>query len=341
MNPGQSNASATQPTVPAGVASPSLSPIATRAVICPETASGSKTLAVNPCCAGVCPTHTPLPTPTPSPYGNTVGYSYRSIESATSSSYDIILRPGQTGTISFQCRLIDIYTGAYAACDGGTTDQWVIDSAFGGGITEAFNPSSTVGTQYTALTITPSLATQPGVFTTSIQADITATDQQVSQPNSAILTLTLDVVQPSPTSAPTPFNSAIAYQSQLAFNAQESTAAGPACTTGEYTQPGSCACAWEVNRILNRAGVSSIGSNPDYVPSMETALIANRGTLVSLAAALPGDLDIENSQSHIGICMTVMCTLVYSNSTKHSEYIDPTGPDIFESLPPRIYRVEN
>jgi len=57
--------------------------------------------------------------------------------------------------------------------------------------------------------------------------------------------------------------------------------------------------------------------------------------------AIPGDLDIQGDQGHIGICMANQCTSVYSNSSSHSKYMDNTGPDIFINEPPRIYRVEN
>ncbi len=220
--------------------------------------------------------------------------------------------------------------------------QLYIDSPFGAGITEAFNPPVIWGIQESALTITPSLATNPGTYTTVIHGQITQSDITVANPVTPQVTFTLKVAKPTPTALPKgPFNDAIAAASNAAFNISESTSAGPACAYGTYTQPGSCACAWEVNRILNRAGVATIGASPDYVPSVESALIASRGALVPLASALPGDLDVVNSQSHIGICMTAGCTVVYSNSTQYSQYRDRTGPNIFESVPGRIYRVEN
>lgn len=299
---------------------------------CPLSGTRSNIL----CCTDGCPT----PAPTPTRYSNSIDHSRRSIESAGSGS-DIVLNPGQTGTISFSCLLADPSTGTTAPCDNGTTDQFSISGSFGGGITEAWNPTTTIGAQYTALTITPSLATQPGTYTTTVEADITSTDQNVSNPLAPPLTISIQVARSIPTSVSKgPFNDAIAAASQAAFG--ESTQTGPACPDGAYRGvPGSCACAWEVNRILNRAGVSSIGANPSYVPSVESALGASRGTLIPISSALPGDLAIENSQGHMGICMTAGCTHVYSNSTSHQHYINDTGPSMFESASPRIYRVEN
>jgi lysozyme family protein len=80
---------------------------------------------------------------------------------------------------------------------------------------------------------------------------------------------------------------------------------------------GNVACAWVINRfVLKKAGINIIGSNPDYVTSVEEALIAGRGKEVSIAEAQPGDVVImgRNRKAHIGIYMGNGKTLSNSSS---------------------------
>jgi len=51
---------------------------------------------------------------------------------------------------------------------------------------------------------------------------------------------------------------------------------------------GNEACAWAVNRVLQKAGVAPLGDNPNYVPSVEAALRNGRGQAVSSAQAQAG-----------------------------------------------------
>jgi cell wall-associated NlpC family hydrolase len=74
-----------------------------------------------------------------------------------------------------------------------------------------------------------------------------------------------------------------------------STAAGP--------DHGNLACAWSVNNILSNAGLQKVGSNPNYVPSVEQALQSGRGTAVDAKDAQPGDIVIFPGGHHIGIYM--------------------------------------
>lgn len=71
-----------------------------------------------------------------------------------------------------------------------------------------------------------------------------------------------------------------------------STRAGP--------DRGKLACAWAVNNILQIVLGRRIGSNPNYVPSLETEL-EKVGSLVKPGEAKPGDLVIASDQSHIGV----------------------------------------
>lgn len=71
-----------------------------------------------------------------------------------------------------------------------------------------------------------------------------------------------------------------------------STKAGP--------ERGKLACAWAVNNILELVLGRRIGSNPNYVPSLETEL-EKVGALTKPGEARPGDLVIASDQSHIGI----------------------------------------
>lgn len=81
------------------------------------------------------------------------------------------------------------------------------------------------------------------------------------------------------------------YLRTLAYLGQ-STKAGPA--------GGKNAAAWSVNNVLMLVLGRRIGSNPNYVPSLETEL-RKVGTMVEVSAARPGDLVITSDQSHIGI----------------------------------------
>lgn len=58
-----------------------------------------------------------------------------------------------------------------------------------------------------------------------------------------------------------------------------------------------------MNQILSQAIHRTIGSNPNYVPSVEAALKGGAGTAVSQANAKAGDLVIAGNTGHIGIYM--------------------------------------
>lgn len=78
---------------------------------------------------------------------------------------------------------------------------------------------------------------------------------------------------------------------------------------------GNNACAWSVNRVLSKAGITPLGDNPNYVPSLYEALQNGRGKEVSLADAKAGDLVVACGEAHIGIGLDDGCSRVLSNSS--------------------------
>lgn len=92
-----------------------------------------------------------------------------------------------------------------------------------------------------------------------------------------------------------------------------SSAAGP--------DGGNLACAWAVNRVLSNAGIQPIGSNPNYVPSVEADLRNGRGTQITQSQGQAGDIVIASNSHHIGICLDAGCTRVRSNSSSRARFI--------------------
>lgn len=111
-----------------------------------------------------------------------------------------------------------------------------------------------------------------------------------------------------------------------------STAAGP--------DGGNKACAWAVNNVLSKAGVGSLDGAS--VSGMESALQSGRGVAVAQSAANCGDIVVEGSDSHVGICLNSGCTQVISNSSSHASFTWISGPTFAPSYGTsnfRIYRV--
>ncbi len=90
--------------------------------------------------------------------------------------------------------------------------------------------------------------------------------------------------------------------------------------TSSGPSSGRLACAWAVNRVLSNAGIQPLGSNPNYVPSVEAALRGGRGTPVSQSQAQAGDIVIASNAGHIGICLNQGCTRVRSNSSSRARF---------------------
>lgn len=108
---------------------------------------------------------------------------------------------------------------------------------------------------------------------------------------------------------------------------------------------GNVACAWAVNRVLNRAGIRTIGSNPNLVVSVQSALNAGRGTqIANRSQAAAGDLVLAvggGKSQHIGICMNNGCTRVLSNSSSKASFrwISDTDFGGNYNVRSKIYRV--
>jgi hypothetical protein len=127
-------------------------------------------------------------------------------------------------------------------------------------------------------------------------------------------------------------------------SAQIDAAAVSYCGASSASGPGNgkVSCAWAVNNVLTNAGIANIDSTS--VQSMENALTAGRGTLVSPAQAMPGDIVIQAQDGHVGICMNVGCTQVLSNSSSNASFTWVSNTSFSPSYsggPGRIYQVNH
>jgi hypothetical protein len=104
---------------------------------------------------------------------------------------------------------------------------------------------------------------------------------------------------------------------------------------------GNVACAWAVNNVLERAGLPKVGENTNYVPSVEAALRAGRGTEVSQADAQPGDLVIAPNGHHVGVYLGE--GRVLSNSSSSAAFRWESGINFDGEYGPsgqsRVYRL--
>lgn len=136
-----------------------------------------------------------------------------------------------------------------------------------------------------------------------------------------------NIANAKPPPEPGSINARIAEATQR--NMGMNTSAGP--------DGGNLACAWSVNKILGMAQppVAPIGSNPNYVPSVEEALQGGRGTKIDAADARPGDIVIFPNGHHIGIAMGN--NQVANNSSSRASFSN------MQALPPgcRVYRVNS
>jgi lysozyme family protein len=105
---------------------------------------------------------------------------------------------------------------------------------------------------------------------------------------------------------------------------------------------GNVACAWILNTVVfPKAGIKTIGSNPNLVASVEQALQGGRGQAVERSQAQPGDIAIMPNK-HIGICMAAGCTSLLSNSSSKATFTwdAPIGSyDSYYRTTTKIYRV--
>ncbi len=106
---------------------------------------------------------------------------------------------------------------------------------------------------------------------------------------------------------------------------------------------GNLACAWSVNKVLQQSIGHTIGSNPDYVPSVEAALQSGSGLRISAAQAVAGDIVIAGTAGHIGICQNSGCSRVLSNSSSRAKFAwesDTNFGGYYGGQSSRIYRVK-
>jgi hypothetical protein len=106
---------------------------------------------------------------------------------------------------------------------------------------------------------------------------------------------------------------------------------------------GNLACAWSVNKVLKQSIGRTIGSNPDYVPSVEAALQSGAGVRIGAAQAVAGDIVIAGTAGHIGICQNTGCTSVLSNSSSRAKFAwesDTNFGGYYGGQSSRIYRVK-
>jgi hypothetical protein len=154
------------------------------------------------------------------------------------------------------------------------------------------------------------------------------------------------------------------YGQELRRNYEGAGKAGKACTTATGDKPGriarvaqqmkgmdtsagpdggNLACAWSVNKVLKQSIGKTIGSNTDYVPSVEAALQSGEGTRMGRSQAVAGDIVIAGNQAHIGICQNTGCTRVLSNSSSRAKFLWESDTDFsgyYGSEPSRVYRVK-
>lgn len=100
-----------------------------------------------------------------------------------------------------------------------------------------------------------------------------------------------------------------------------------------------------MNRVLNKAGIPTIGSNPNLVFSVRDALESGRGQrITNRSQAVAGDLVLAlgaGSRQHIGICQNNGCTEVLSNSSSKASFSWRSDTDFggYYGVPSKIYRV--
>ncbi len=97
--------------------------------------------------------------------------------------------------------------------------------------------------------------------------------------------------------------------------------------TAEGPDGGRNACAWTLNRVLRKAGISTLGENPNLVSSLVQEIKRGRGKQVSKAEALAGDLVIAHGEAHIGVGLNDGCKRVLSNSSSRARFVWESGTD--------------
>ena len=114
-------------------------------------------------------------------------------------------------------------------------------------------------------------------------------------------------------------------------------------STADGPDGGNNACAWTVNKVMQDAGISPLGANPNYVPAVLDALKQGRGQLVSRELSKAGDLVVANGEAHIGIGLTDCCSRVLSNSSSRACFVweSDTDFDGYYGGQSTIYRLKS
>ncbi|HEY9673127.1 MAG TPA: hypothetical protein V6D11_16915 [Waterburya sp.] len=101
------------------------------------------------------------------------------------------------------------------------------------------------------------------------------------------------------------------------------------------------ACAWSLNRVLQKAGINPLGENPNLVSSLVEELEGGRGKRVDRTEAKAGDLVVANRYAHIGVGIEEGCRRVLSNSSSKACFRWESGTDFdgYYGGPSTIYRL--
>lgn len=130
-------------------------------------------------------------------------------------------------------------------------------------------------------------------------------------------------------------NARIAAAAEAARAEPMSSASGPG--------GGNVACAWCVNRVLERAGLKPIGAAPNLVDSVEEGLNGGRGVKVEpRESAQPGDIIVmgRGGPAHIGIYLGPDKIVSNSSSNRNFTWVSSfSGYDGHYPVPCRSYRV--
>ncbi len=138
--------------------------------------------------------------------------------------------------------------------------------------------------------------------------------------------------QPQPSTGESGPSSAICAQAAAFYGTN---------TNVPNTDNGNKACAWSVNQVIQKAGLSQVGSNPYAVSSVQSALNSGRGTQIPASQAQCGDLIFANGASHVGVCMNTGCTSVLSNSSSQASFQWCSGSTFQTGQQGTIYQVTN
>ena len=101
------------------------------------------------------------------------------------------------------------------------------------------------------------------------------------------------------------------------------------------------ACAWSLNRVLQKAGIKPLGENPNLVSSLVEDLEGGRGKRVDRTEAKAGDLVVAPRYAHIGVGIEEGCRRVLSNSSSKACFKWESGTDFdgYYGGPSTIYRL--